>query len=189
MTIEERRQRDRADRRALITAAARRLAETEGWRAVTTRRLSTEIEYSQPVIYKHFASLDDLAEAVALEGFSELATALAQARQSSPAGGSVRAFAHAYISFARENPALYEAMFIRATRLRFGEQQPGPLSAAFAELKAAISTLSAQRDLDLVSEVFWSALHGLASLERDGRLRTGLEQERVELLVRQFGSP
>jgi hypothetical protein len=26
----------------------------EGWDAVTTRRLSTEIEYSQPVLYKHF---------------------------------------------------------------------------------------------------------------------------------------
>ena len=33
----------------------------------------TEIEYSQPVIYKHFASMEDLMDAVALEGFGELA--------------------------------------------------------------------------------------------------------------------
>lgn len=39
-------------------------------------RLSAEIEYSQPVIYKHFASLDEIADAVALEGFAELAAGL-----------------------------------------------------------------------------------------------------------------
>ena len=188
MTIDERRQRDRADQRALITGAARRLAESEGWPAVTTRRLSTEIEYSQPVIYKHFASLDGLTEAVALEGFQELAAALEKARLSAQAGGEIHAFAHAYISFARANPALYAAMFIRATRLSFGEQAPVPLSAAFAELKQAIATLSAQRDPDLVAEVFWSALHGLASLDRDGRLRPGLEGERLDLLVAQFSA-
>jgi Bacterial regulatory proteins, tetR family len=37
----------------LIITTARKLAEAEGWDAVTTRRLSSQIEYSQPVLYKH----------------------------------------------------------------------------------------------------------------------------------------
>ncbi|CAM5629374.1 TetR/AcrR family transcriptional regulator [Streptomyces violaceorubidus] len=54
MTIQTRRERERAERERLIVTAARDLAEAEGWDAVTTRRLAAEIEYSQPVLYSHF---------------------------------------------------------------------------------------------------------------------------------------
>src|SRR6201995_2093530 len=99
MAIADRRLRDRAARRRLITATARALAEREGWDAVTTRRLSTEIEYSQPVLYKHFASMEDIVEAVALEGLGELAEPLGRA--GAGAGGPEKALdrvAHAYSS-------------------------------------------------------------------------------------------
>src|SRR3982751_4704671 len=107
MAISDRRERERAARRRLIIATARSLAEAEGWDAVTTRRLSTEIEYSQPVLYKHFASMEDVVEAVALEGFGELAESLRTARGG--AGGPKAALsrvAHAYSNFAVENPVL-----------------------------------------------------------------------------------
>src|SRR5271166_4282516 len=121
MAIEDRRARDRAARRQLITETARKLAEDEGWDAVTTRRLSTEIEYSQPVLYKHFASMEDIIDAVALEGFGELAHTLATARRADgPPQQVLSRVAHAFSRFATENPALYDAMFRRATRLRFG---------------------------------------------------------------------
>ena len=71
MAIEDRRARERAARRRLIVDTARRLAEAEGWDAVTTRRLSTEIEYSQPVLYKHFSGMDQVAAAVAIDGFGD----------------------------------------------------------------------------------------------------------------------
>jgi AcrR family transcriptional regulator len=87
MTIEDRRARERAARRQLITSTARKLAEEEGWDAVTTRRLSTEIEYSQPVLYKHFSSMEGVTASVAVQGFGELAEALAAA----PRGGMRRA--------------------------------------------------------------------------------------------------
>src|SRR4051794_6111303 len=51
MAIADRRERELAQRRARIVTAARTLAETEGWDAVTTRRLADSIEYSQPVLY------------------------------------------------------------------------------------------------------------------------------------------
>ena len=81
MVISERRAREQAERRRLIISTARRLAEAEGWEAVTTRRLSEEIEYSQPVLYKHFAGMDRIAEAVAIDGFAELAETLSRARR------------------------------------------------------------------------------------------------------------
>ena len=102
MPAEERRARDRAAQRRLIVATARRLAEGKGWDAVTTRRLSEEIEYSQPVLYKHFSGMDEIAAAVAVDGFAELADALAKARASARTPRErLRRLACAYIDFAR----------------------------------------------------------------------------------------
>jgi AcrR family transcriptional regulator len=192
--IEDRKLRERAARRALITATARALAESEGWDAVTTRRLSTEIEYSQPVIYKHFGSMEDLIEAVAIEGFGELADTLGKARRDGPPQEALSRVAHAFTRFATQNPALYDAMFTRATRLRFAApDNPAPLAAAFAELRHAVAdTVANGRDVDTLTEVLWAALHGLTTLSRTDRLRPGLHTDRIELLVAQFndaGSP
>ena len=189
MGIEDRRLRERAARARLITATARTLAEHEGWDAVTTRRLSTEIEYSQPVLYKHFASMEDIIEAVALEGFGEFADTLRAARRGDgPPQEALSRVAHAYISFATENPALYDAMFTRATRLRFGgsPDTPAPLAAGFGELRQAVDTVAGGRDVDTVTEVLWAALHGLITLGRNNRLRPGRDADRIELLIAQF---
>ena len=188
MAIEDRRQRERIARRRLITATARTLAESEGWDAVTTRRLSAEIEYSQPVLYKHFGSMEDIVDAVALEGFGELAETLRAARTSSTApDDEVGRVAAAFSSFAAKNTALYEAMFTRTTRLHFAAADtPAPLTEAFGELRAATATIAAGRDVDTLTEVLWAALHGLATLTRDGRLRPGHEADRREVLVAQF---
>lgn len=190
MTIEERRARDRAARRRLITTTARKLAEADGWDAVTTRRLSTEIEYSQPVLYKHFSGMEDITAAVAVDGFAELAEALAQARAGSddPAH-ALRLISDAYIAFARENPALYEAMFTRSTTLRFGAADTPPeLSAGFAELREAVAAVAGARDVDTLTEVFWAALHGLTALSGSQRLRPGQDSDRIELLAAQFSA-
>jgi len=185
--VEDRRLRDRAARGRLISATARVLAEREGWEAVTTRRLSTEIEYSQPVIYKHFASMEDLVEAIALEGFGELAEALGEARRHGAPDEAVGAVARAYSSYATENPALYDAMFTRATQLRFAaEETTAPLSTAYAELRAAAATIAGQRDVDTLTEVLWAALHGLTTLSRNDRLRPNHGIDRIDLLVAQF---
>jgi AcrR family transcriptional regulator len=188
MGIEDRRLRERTARRRLITATARTLAEREGWDAVTTRRLSTEIEYSQPVLYKHFASMEDIIEAVALAGFGELADTLGAARRADgPPQAALSRVAHAFSSFATENPALYDAMFTRATRLRFGASDtPPPMSAAFAELRETVDTVADGRDVDTLTEVLWAALHGLTTLARNDRLRPGRDTDRIELLVAQF---
>jgi AcrR family transcriptional regulator len=188
MAIEDRRQRERDARRRLITATARTLAETEGWEAVTTRRLSTEIEYSQPVLYKHFGSMEDIVEAVAVEGFEELAETLRAARGDSRArGDELGRVAAAYSDFATKNPALFDAMIIRSTRLHFAaEDTPAPLKDAFAELRAAVATIAGGRDVDTLTEVVWSALHGLVVLGRNGRLRPGHDTARIELLVTQL---
>jgi AcrR family transcriptional regulator len=188
MPINERRAREHAARRQLIVSTARALAEAEGWEAVTTRRLSDEIEYSQPVLYKHFSGMDNLAAAVALDGFGELAEALSDARRGRRTPkATLKRIAHAYLDFAERNPALYDAMFTRATTLRFAEADTPPeLSQAFAELRQAVADIADRQDPDTLTEVLWSALHGLVVLNRAGRLRPAEHSNRVELLIDQF---
>lgn len=185
MAIEDRRARDRAARRQLITDTARKLAEAEGWDAVTTRRLSTEIEYSQPVLYKHFASMDGVVAAVAVQGFGELADALSSARRGATDGRNALArVAHAFIGFAHDNPALFDAMFTRATTLSFAaDDTPAELNAAFEELRTAVDMVAGARDPDTLAEVVWAALHGLITLDRSGRLRPEYHDARIDILV------
>ena len=188
MAIEDRRERERAARRRLIVTTARRLAEAEGWDAVTTRRLSSEIEYSQPVLYKHFTGMEQIADAVAVDGFGELADAIRVARSGADVAEDILTrTAHAYLDFARDNPAVYDTMFTRATTLRFAaEDTPPQLEAAFAELHQAVGLVAGEQDADTLTEVFWAALHGLVTLTRAGRLRPGYGSDRLQLLVKQF---
>lgn len=186
MPAEDRRARERAARRQLIVDTARRVAEAEGWDAVTTRRLSTEIEYSQPVLYKHFSGMDDVAAAVALDGFAELAGLLRAARTKAKSpNAALTRVARAYLDFARDHPAVYDAMFTGRTTLRFAQQDTPPeLVAAFGELREAMPPQA--DDADTLTEVFWAALHGLVSLGRGGRLRPEHERDRIEALISRF---
>jgi AcrR family transcriptional regulator len=188
MTVTERQQRDRARRRQAIITAARQLAEAEGWDAVTIRRLADQIEYSQPVLYSHFAGKADIIDAVAVEGFAELRLTLQNARAAAGTPeAALEELAEAYVGFALEHPALYDAMFTLSTELPFGRPEtPRELQAAFGELVEAITPLAGERDPDTLAEVAWSALHGVATLTRTRRLRPDHHQARLTMLVDQL---
>jgi AcrR family transcriptional regulator len=187
MSIQNRRARERDQRHQRIIAAARRLAEAEGWDSVTTRRLAGAIEYSQPVLYSHFQNRDAIIVAVAMEGFPELTAAVRAARQQAPAPrAALLALARAYLAFAQANPALYEAMFTLAD-IRFAQPDtPAPLRDGFEELRQALAPFSGDRDLDTLGEITWSTLHGLATLSTSHRLRHGHAEERLTLLIDQL---
>jgi AcrR family transcriptional regulator len=183
MVVAERKERERAERENRIIAAARMIAEREGWNAVTIRRLADQIQYSQPVLYSHFANRDAIVAAVAVEGFKEItATLLEAAGRSTGQRDALENVATTYLAFALGRPALYEAMFVLPTNLRFAEAETRPeLSAAFEALAAVVAPFCV--DVAVMTETFWAALHGLAELERSGRIRPGTRSERVALVV------
>ncbi|NGY57864.1 TetR/AcrR family transcriptional regulator [Lentzea sp. NEAU-D13] len=184
MSIQNRRERERAERHQLIIDAARELAEQEGWDAVTTRRLAEKVEYSQPVLYSHFKGKDAIVRAVAIEGCGVLARELRKAR-SSQGKSRLQAAAEAYLEFAEKRPALYDAMFVQQVDIPWGtDEVPQELRDAFGELVAAVEPVAGERDLETLTEVFWSALHGIATLTHGKRLRPDHHQARIDLLVR-----
>jgi AcrR family transcriptional regulator len=167
----------RAGRRDRIVAAAREIAEGEGWGAVTVRRLADSIGFSQPVLYGHFPDgREGIVRAVAIDGFARFAVLLAGDRPATAGEVAAR-----YLGFARDNPAVYEAMFSLPTDLAFATgAAPGELRAAFGAIAVAVGGDETR------TEAFWAALHGLAELTRHGRLRPGHHQERLDLLVALF---
>ncbi|MGW6408386.1 TetR/AcrR family transcriptional regulator [Streptomyces vinaceus] len=186
MSVQERRERERAGRERLIVATARELAEQQGWDAVTTRRLAERIEYSQPVLYSHFRGKREIIGAVALEGATEMAAALraASAAEEGPRA-RVTALARAYLDFAERNPAVYDAMFQLDGGLAFAQEDtPEPLKGAFAALLESLGEVAGEGvHPALFTEVFWAALHGQATLTRARRLPPGDTEGRVRLLV------
>ena len=186
MSLTDRRRRERASRHDLIVAAARDLAEAEGWEAVTTRRLAELVEYSQPVLYSHFDGKDAIVRAVAIEGFAELAVRLHSARSAvDDPVRALRTVCSAYLAFALERPALYQAMFVLPIDVSFAsEDTPSPLKAAFAELVGVLQPYGA--DPELRAELAWAALHGLAVLRRGGRIPAEHQEARIDLLVGQI---
>jgi len=186
MSVQERKQRERADRERLIVATARELAEQQGWDAVTTRRLAERIEYSQPVLYSHFRGKREIIGAVALEGASEMAAAMrsATAAASTPRD-QVAALARAYLEFAERNPAVYDALFQLDGGLAYAQEDtPEQLKDAFAALIETLGEVAGDGvEPELFTEVFWASLHGVATLTRSRRLLPEDAERRIELLV------
>lgn len=135
------------------------------------RRLAGELGVTQPVIYSAFAGRKALIDAVALNGFSDLAAEL-EAAEVSP-----KARMRAYLDFAAAHPRVYEAMFSLPSGLAFAaDDAPEALQRAFSGVRDAFGDADGTR-----AEVAWSALHGLVTLTASGRLRPGQAQAQARL--------
>lgn len=166
-------------RREQVASCARDLAESHGWAAVTMRRLADELSVTQPVLYSAFAGRQALVDAVALGGFSDLATVL-EGVDAVP-----MARMRAYLDFAAAHPRVYEAMFSMPSDLTFAAHDtPEPLLRAFSAIREVFPGAD-----DTPAEIAWATLHGLVTLQAGGRLRAGQAQARLELAHRMLVQP
>ena len=154
---------------------------------MTVRRLSDEISYSQPVLYSHFESREGILAAVALEGFQEIGLALEKARTRAKNGNAIEAVAAAYLRFAESSPAMYEVMFSLRLSIPFGEAATPPeLRFGFSQLLELFQGQSANPEV--VAELFWASLHGIAELTRTKRFPRSRQKERLRTFVQLFTS-
>jgi Tetracyclin repressor-like, C-terminal domain len=78
-------------------------------------------------------------------------------------------------------------MFTHAVDLPFATAAASPaLQDAFGELREALRPLARDDDLETLTETFWSGLHGLLTLMRNGRLRREEHERRLALLLSRF---
>src|SRR5688500_13522455 len=153
-------------RRQLIERAAEMVAKRE---PVTLRALVRETGVSTMAVYTYFDGMAGLWRAVRQEGFTRLASRLADVRRTAD---PVRGLGAAYTANALEGPALYRVMF----DAQFELEDPAAADAAFGALITAAERMRSggrlRPDIDPldVATRFWAFGHGIVMLVISGVL-------------------
>jgi AcrR family transcriptional regulator len=184
--IKERRQRQRQELRAGILAAAREIASSEGWQAVTIRKIAALIEYSPPVIYEYFASKEEILLEVMRTGYAE------QLRTVEDAAGAAKgpeeallAMGRAWLDSAFRSPDLYQVMyglggvpFSAAETRKEGEK----IGSVIGEAIEGVLRKHGKEADDVEGKValLWATAHGLVALTMVDRIPGG-QQEALRL--------
>ncbi|HMO27258.1 MAG TPA: TetR/AcrR family transcriptional regulator [Tepidisphaeraceae bacterium] len=179
MGVQERRERERLELRQKIIDAARGIFADEGYDNVSMRRIADAIEYSPTAIYVHFRDKQDLFQQILRSDFDALAVEFRKLASIHDPVERIRASGLQYIRFAVEYPHHYKLMFMTPLA---GEQKPldaddlkkrgNPDIDSYAFLHTAVeAAMSAGRfrpelrDAQLITQVLWAGVHGIASLE------------------------
>ncbi|WP_020607459.1 TetR/AcrR family transcriptional regulator [Spirosoma spitsbergense] len=174
MGIIERRQRQKTEVRTSILQAAWEVVLTEGWQALSIRKIADAIEYSAPVIYTHFESKDAILHEFTKEGFRLLTEAITQQRDSqTDASRQLEAMAEGYWNFAFAHKEYYQLMF--GLGIPACEQVKRTVEMKeFADIVHAVIQevirAGSQPSIDafLKYHTYLSILHGLVSIQMTG---------------------
>jgi AcrR family transcriptional regulator len=156
--------------RQSILDAAREIAQTEGWNAVTIRKVADAIGYSHPTLYEFFKDKTALLTELNREGFAQLLIALKNSRQkTSNPEQTVQDMSLAYCNFAWTHRELYEVMHGLSGVLLDESSYHDEAQAVIAEARDAIMLWAKAEKLKITNAddavlILWSTLHGIASL-------------------------
>jgi AcrR family transcriptional regulator len=160
-----------------IATEARRLLDAEGVDAVTMRRVAAAVGITAMAVYRHYPDRDGLLNALADEGFTELAARLATARLKGDLATRFRKVLDVNVDFALEQPRLFELMFLRNRQgarkfPRDFASGKSPTANQFAELMAEGIREGIYPDVDIWEITFESGalLQGLVMLYQGGRV-------------------
>ena len=95
-----------------VAAAARRLLDREGADAVTMRQVGEAVGITAMAIYRHYPDRAALLNALADQGFAELAAALGSQRLPREIEARLFRMVDIYIDHALAHPRLFELMFL-----------------------------------------------------------------------------
>ncbi len=176
MNSTARRKQQQDELRAKILDAARELFVEQGVEAVTMRKVAEKIGYTATTLYNHFEDKESLIRALCDADFGALEGSFGQIGRIADPIDRLRKLGKAYIEFALENPSHYRFMFMTPHPHRPEEDcdesgRGDPDQDAYAFVRATVvEALGAglfrdeYQDPDLLSQVFWSGVHGVAAL-------------------------
>jgi AcrR family transcriptional regulator len=160
-----------------IAKAARLLLDKEGADAVTMRRVADAVGITPMAVYRHFSNRAALLNALADEGFMELAERLTAARSIGSIEKRLTKFLDINLTHALDNPRLFELMFLKpreGARRYPDDFKAGrsPTASPFAELVEEAMEAGYFRKDDVWEIVFemGALLQGLVMLYVGGRM-------------------
>jgi len=178
MGIIERKARQKADLRARILEASRAIVLADGFAGLTMRKIAQAIDYSPGTLYLHFAGRDEIARELCIGGLRDLVAALTPTAAILEPRARLEAVAQAYLRFGLERAETYRLVFMEDPTIvkviydrpeAGSDDDPGTqayrlLAAGFFELQAA-GRLTPPADPLVLTDAFWSSLHGVVSLK------------------------
>jgi AcrR family transcriptional regulator len=154
----------------ILDATEAMLIESGDAATISIRRVAHAVGRTPPSIYLHFATKDELMQAVCQRRFDALTErfALATDGVDDPVE-RIRQMARAYVEFALAHPEHYRLLFMSGTRSQVQDLDGLRLTDCFGMLHTAVEDalardLFAPADPTLVALALWSAVHGTASL-------------------------
>jgi AcrR family transcriptional regulator len=178
------RKRVREFSREEILDTARNLFVQNGYESVTIRKIASEIGCASGTIYLHFADKAEIFESLCTETFHKLTTRLvAIAEDNDDPVECLKRGCRCYIAFALEHPSHYIVTFVTPK----SGHQPAILQAGiecFGNLRRMVVRCIDEgylrlTNVDEVSQVIWTSLHGLVSLQITHSEFPFLEQTRL----------
>ena len=172
--------------------AARRMAERDGLRGITSRGVAREIGYTIGTIYNLFDDLDDLIVRLNTRTLEELYETLTVLKPRKDAEKCLFAMEQAYMELTQHHPRLWGLLLEH--RLPEGRAMPDwyyePLYRLYGLIENAIEPhLSARqkRKSRHMARVLWSSVHGICSMGAHGKLAAEESQtEMVKTLIKTF---
>jgi AcrR family transcriptional regulator len=174
MGTTERREREKSELKGKILDAARELFASEGYEAVTMRKIAERIEYSPTAIYAHFKDKNALIRELCESDFIEFAQKFVEFLAVEDPIERMRLAGVAYVDFAIDNPQHYRLMFMTPRPPIEDEDASGandPARNAYAFLKSTVNDAMAKRlfrseltNADVIAQTIWGALHGVVAL-------------------------
>lgn len=177
MGISERREKEKSEMKQAILDAAMALFIEDGYDSISIRKIADRIEYSPSTIYLYFEDKDAIFFELHNIGFTELYSHQMETQNIADPKERLIAHGRAYLNFALEHTQYYDLMFISrapgVTIKKFNHWECGDrsydlLRKNIVECKEA--GYFKDMDLDAVSFVFWSTVHGMVSLHIRNRL-------------------
>jgi AcrR family transcriptional regulator len=171
-----RRKQQQEDLRAKILDAARELFVNEGVEAVSMRKVADKIGYSATTLYNYFDDKEALLYALCDADFGTLQELFKKIGKIADPIQRLRKLGETYITFALRYPSHYRLMFMTPRVHRrdddcFEIERGNPDQDSYAFVRATVVEAVAAgyfrneyQDPDLVSQVIWSGVHGVASL-------------------------
>ncbi len=184
------------DMRQRLCDAALDIYKTEGYEAVSFRRLASYLNISHTQPYRVFDNKEELFAAVRLDCYERFKLAIVEG-DSNEQGPVVRlyALARVIIKYVQQNPADYRLMFsIHQPPLeRYPELleiRQSTFDYLVAIVQQAVDAGIVREDPRTVMHMAWVALHGLLTLHSAGQLVHGHSlEDLVEPMLRTIIGP
>lgn len=178
MGVVERKEREKEEMKRRILEAAKKLFLERGFEKTSIRNIADLIEYSPGTIYLYFKDKNDLLFALHTEAFISLINELGKTLQEGSAIERLEDMGYHYLTFAIENPELYDLMFLMEAPIQSlecnnevwedGMKAFGLLQLLVAECQK--EGYLTNHETANASLMIWSFMHGIVTLHGRKRL-------------------